>query len=313
MSLFNSFSKPKQSTLGLNLERPKAPPAATKQPAAPAPQSKVDPALLHAAVPDITERANAMFEAGIRPVSLYLAIDTASMGAVSLRMQDSDLGTAMMVFTSGFQAVDYLRAFKIAGGVHEFPATSLQSHMRNWKQSGAGAFALDRCPRCPTWLPIPIRGDLTDEQVCRVWAIHRATRTFQAQRYLRVYLDTSAANNLPDHVENRRMKRNLLESIRDHLDCSVPYLHWMIAMEAGMSRDEDVRLVAIERLHEFGPTFRDKASLSSDGDAWVQAVAECHMGLLESFGMLKPELQAAMKRVDISSGGEPPTAQGSVN
>jgi len=83
------------------------------------------------------------------------------------------------------------------------------------------------------------------------------------------------------------MKREALETIRDHLNCSVPYLHWMIALEAGMSHDEDVRLAAIERLREFGPMFCDKAVLSSEGDAWAEAIAECHVGLLGSFEMLR--------------------------
>jgi hypothetical protein len=276
------FSKLNQSPLSLNLGHPNDAPAFGMQSTT---QFTIDPALLHAAVPAITERANAMFDAGIRPGSLYLAIDAASKGVVCF--QAPQFGAAALVFTSGFQAADYLRESKIPGGVHEFPATTLQSSMEGWKRSGAGAFALDRCPRCPAWLPIPIEDGLTYDQICRVWAIHRATRIFQAQRALHFYMDTSPENNLPDHVENRRMKRKALESIRDHHDCSVPYLHWMIALEAGVSHDDDVRLAAIERLREFGPMFHDKAVMSSEGEAWVQAVAECQVGLLRSFEMLR--------------------------
>ena len=216
----------------------------------------------------------------------YLAIDAASQGMVAC-LPTPKLDAAARVFTSSFQAADYLKESKIPGGVHEFPATTLQSYMQDWKKSGVWAFALDRCPRCPTWLSIPIRDDLTDEQICRMWVTHRATRIFQAQRSLRFYMDTTPENNLPDHVENRRMKRKVLEAIRDHLDCNVPYLHWMIALEAGISHDEDVRLAAIERLSGFGPMFCDKATLSSEGDAWAQAVAECQVGLFRSFEMLR--------------------------
>jgi hypothetical protein len=275
------FSKLNQSPLSLNLGRSNDTPEVATHPMT----HTIDPALLHAAVPAIKERANAMFDAGIRPGSLYLAIEGASQGMVVFRTPK--FGAAALVFTSSFQAADYLKESKIPGGVHEFPATTLQSYMEDWKSSGAGAFALDRCPRCPVWLPIPIKDGITYEQICRVWAIHRTTRIFQAQRCIRFFMDTTPENNLPDHVENRKRKREALESIRDHLDCSVPYLHWMIAIEAGMSHDEEVRLAAIERLSEFGPMFCDKATLSSEGDAWAQAVAECQVGLLRSFEMLR--------------------------
>lgn len=278
MSLFS-----KLNPLPLNLGRSNDTPEFATQPTK---QVPIDPALLllpaiHAAVPGIKERANAMFEAGIRPGSLYLAIDAASHAMVVFRTPKFD---AALVFTSSFHAEDYLRESKISGGVHEFPATTLQSYMENWKSNGAGAFALDHCPRCPVSLSIPIKGGMTYEQICRVWAVHRTTRILQAQRCLRVFMDTSPENNW----EDRGIKRKALESIRDHLDCSVPYLHWMIALEAGTARDEDGRLAAVERLREFGPMFCEKVTSSSEGyDAWAKAVAECHVGLLGSFEMLR--------------------------
>ncbi len=287
MSLFDSFLNPKRSLQGLNLQVPDSPSATTAEHAGPVSPCQIDPELARIAGPIIEERANAMFEAGERPRSFYLAIDTVQGGLVAFKL-NGELRSAALVFTSGFQAFDYLRASGMPGEVQEIPATVLQSHMKDWLEAGAGAIALDRCPRCPICLAIPIRGYLTDEQVGRVWAIHRSARIFQVQRYLRAWLGDRPVSGSGDEVVDRVEKRKILEMIRDHLDCSVPYLHWMIALEAGVSRNEEVRLAAVKRLQEFGPQFSDRVTSSSEGDGWSAALSECHVGLLASYDMLRP-------------------------
>jgi hypothetical protein len=157
---------------------------------------------------------------------------------------------------------------------------------------------LDVCPRCGNGVAIPIKEkELSEKQLLSTWAIRMTTRNYMAQKLISAYLKPSSDNS--QTTGSRKEKRKLLEELRDHVDCGVPYVHWLIAIEAGIDRDEEVLQESIRRLEEFGQHFKGKVVTSDVPEEWGKSLGEAHLGLLGSFEMLKPELQAAMKMVEI--------------
>jgi hypothetical protein len=286
MSLFkNPFQsgKSNEESTTLNLESPK--PQSLGNPASSV-RDQIDPKLLAVARPEINRRVKKILEDGKRPQALYLAVDGANNGLVSVRTTNPDL-TILLIFTSGHTAMDYLRTAKIAGGVHMFP----------WRNAGVNAFALDRCPRCPHFLPLPI-DERTEEKFLTLWAAHRATRDFQSERLIRAYFDSAnAARNAAGEPSAQREMRNFLETLRDHIDYSVPYVHWLIALYAGVDGDHEARITSIQNLEAFGPEFKDKVPSNESFvmEEWAKFVADAHLGLLSTFGMLRSDLQNPAK------------------
>jgi hypothetical protein len=234
-----------------------------------------------------------MVEEGKRPDSLYLLVDIATGGLITVTNPGH---FTLPVFTSGFAAADYIKVKSLAGGIHRFPSDSWVTYVQRWRDDGIDSFVLDFCPRCGNGLAIPIKEEeLTEQQLLSLWAVRMTSRNYQAQKLIRAYLDTSSDNG---QATGRKEKRKLLEELRDHVDCGVPYVHWLIAIEAGIDRDEEVRQESIRRLEEFGQYFKGKVVQSDAPEEWARSLAEANLGLLGSFEMLKPELQAAMKMVE---------------
>jgi hypothetical protein len=181
---------------------------------------------------------------------------------------------------------------KIAGGVHMFPFQSLSAYVEQWKEMQVDSIVLDRCPRCPYYLPMPI-DRVTEEQFIVFWAIHRATRTFQAQRLIRTYLNSAGKGSFPE-------MRSALETLRDHIDYGVPYVHWLIALHAGTEGDHEAQIASIRNLEAFGPEFIGKVPtnetpLTEKWEKWTNSVAEAQVGLLATFEMVPPDLQSKDK------------------
>jgi hypothetical protein len=302
MPLFNNPFRPKKADkeiTSLNLENPK-PKSSPSDPSASFPQ--VDPKFLTAAKPEVERRAKQMLDAGKRPKDLYLAIDATHNELIVYRTNTGK--NTLLIFTSGRSARDYMKTTTIEGGVHWFAFESLPAYIERWRKEQADYFVLDRCPRCPRFAAINLEG-ITQESFLVAWAVHKATRSFQAERIIRAYLDTSdSKKDTPATKPFRREKRQLLEILRDHIDCNVPYVHWLIALDAGMDGDEEVRTAAIQSLEAFWPEFKDKVapgmSSGGDTDAWVKSVSEAHLGLLGTFGMLRPDLQSAVKETAVN-------------
>jgi hypothetical protein len=296
VSLFNnlfSSGKADEKITSLNLETPKPqlPPDNSSSPI----RRKIDPKLLAVAVPEINERAKKMLEAGKRPQALYLTVAGGSV--VSFKTINPDRHV-LLIFTSGFTAMDYLKTTKIAGGVHMFPLESLPAYLEQWRKMQLDSFVLDRCPRCPDFLCLPINVR-TEEQFSTLWAVHRATRDFQSERLIRAYFDSaSAVKNTGGMPSSQRERRNLLETLRDHIDYSLPYVHWLIALYAGVDGgDQEDRIAAIQNLEAFGPDFIGKVPPQEPFvlEDWTKSVAEAHLGLLATFEMLPPDLQSTVK------------------
>ena len=88
--------------------------------------------------------------------------------------------------------------------------------------------------------------------------------------------------------------------MRDFGAFDVPFVHWMIALIAGMQGDEEARLAAIATLESFGPAFVGKTARLAGGEgdkAWTDSMATAHVGLMAEFGMLNGWLNPRYVRV----------------
>ena len=91
---------------------------------------------------------------------------------------------------------------------------------------------------------------------------------------------------------NAKQARIWLEGMRDHLEPANPYLHWVIAVLAGMAGDMEANAASIKRLNAFGPPFTGKLQgVSFDPTvpgSQLRTMAEAMMGLGVSLGYLDP-------------------------
>ena len=95
-----------------------------------------------------------------------------------------------------------------------------------------------------------------------------------------------------DELAPLREKRGYLETLRDHIDYSVPFVHMLIAMEADSVGDETARNEATERMKDFGPECNvPRYSIAKE---WREAAVKITMLLLGSYEMLSPDLQSAI-------------------
>lgn len=229
----------------MNLERPKQEPNSLTptSPTAPVAATKVDPARVDA----ISRRAKEILDSGRIPEWLFLC--GLPNGVLTL-MPGPDQRSVVLLFSSPFAAKDYLRATKAAAEVRQFKVAALPQLAQLWLASGAGAAAIDRCPRCPQFVSCRLEelAKSTPAEFAKVWALHRATRFVVGGSRVRSALAHMASGN-------NAAARTDLEYVRDHFDCGVPYLHQAIAAISGLLQDEPSKAAALERLREFGPQF----------------------------------------------------------
>jgi len=181
----------------------------------------------------------------------------------------------MLLFSSLFAATEYLRATGTPGTVGQLKVEALPERARAWLSAGVQAGVMDRCPRCPQFLAINLAAIAKSpkEDFAKLWAYQRAARLVLAEIRIQSAMKHSAAGA---HAADR----SDLEYVRDHFDCSVPYLHQMIGLYAGMQHDESAKAIAMERLKEFGPQFEGPLVFSPE------ALSTAIVGLMANFGML---------------------------
>ena len=201
------------------------------------------------------------------------------------RMNGGDLMYAhekrpvVLLFTTPHAALDYIRVNKTACEVGQLKFDMLPAAGRGWAAAGAEKFALNRCPRCPIFTMYPIDALGQRDQFRAIWAMERATRQFQGEMMVRVFLQHQSAS--------RPQARAALETIRDHINCSVPYVYEFIAFLARLDGDEEAKAAAIERLKEFGPRFADFDARWTMPDL-AKSLATAMVGLRVNFGIPLP-------------------------
>jgi hypothetical protein len=92
--------------------------------------------------------------------------------------------------------------------------------------------------------------------------------------------------------KNNKMARASLEYLRDHFDAGNPYVHWMIAVLAGMDGDMKANAESIAQMEQFGPPFVGKlqgTSFDMSPGSQFATFPEAMMGLLLSYKCMNVE------------------------
>lgn len=234
----------------------------------------VDPARAE----EVVRRTQQILDSGRIPEALYLC--SVGDGVLTFRFQ-ADKKPAMLLFSTPFSANDYLRFTNSHAGLGHFNADALPILAQSWIKSGVEFAVLDRCPRCNHLNAVELAGMTrwTREHFAAFWASHRASREVYAEHRIR-----SAFNHM--NAKALAAARGDLEYVRDHFDCSVPYLHQMIGIIADGEGDAEAKAAATARLKEFGSQFEPPAEFSAN------YLATAMVGLASSFKIDLPDLSA---------------------
>ncbi|HEX4486671.1 MAG TPA: hypothetical protein VH088_10415, partial [Terriglobales bacterium] len=196
---------------------------------------------------------------------------------------------AMLLFTSGHAANDYIRHNNLHSQVAAMKAEDLQKNASSWCSGGFSAFSLNRCPRCSFIQTVSLEMLSRTETFHASWALTLALQQWRAERLVRF----SSANFAKTEA------RTSLEFLRDHVDCGNPHVHQLIAIKARIENDMSAVKFSLQRLAEFGPAFA-LSNLNPSGDGksldpkWFDTMAKARMSLMNSYGLLKfPELDAS--------------------
>jgi hypothetical protein len=191
----------------------------------------------------------------------------------------------VLLFMTPFAALDYLSATGTAAQVHPIKFEAVPDLAQQCVAAGAGGFALNRCPRCPLILSADLATMANKEKFALFWGLRRAAQICFGQRSAQEFLA----------AKDPATRRAALELIRDHIDCSVPYVYELLAMVARADDDVPAKSAAVKELEKFGPQFANWELRwdTSSPEVWTQAMAEAFAGLCLSFGMEPRRAQRA--------------------
>jgi hypothetical protein len=272
----------KHEITSLNLQIPDRAPQLPQQTGGLTPESLLAILKKKPAEEEVHRRAKLLRELN-PPKALFFLVEPQNGCYVDLQNQSSKL---LPLFSSPLAALDYLQTRKItSAGIAGFQLASLGATVERWQAAGIDSLIFDLCPRCAASDSPLVGATVTREELVHGWSIERAVRHWRGEVLVRVF------GSLKWDAMRPQM-RLTLEFLRDHVDCSVPYVHWLIALIAGMQGDEAGRLAATVRLEQFGPNFRGKTWTLKDkaqGQAWAQLWGAATMGLLATYGLLKTQ------------------------
>ena len=228
----------------------------------------------------VKRRADLILESGKLPEWIFIC--GISGGTLTFRPGSGDR-PVILLFTTPHAALDYSRATKTSAEVRQLKFDDLPKVAQGWIDAGADQFVLNKCPRCNVMMAGPAPYLIDKPGFLKIWAVVRATQLFQGEVKVREFM-----LHLKD-MSSRPRARATLELIRDHIDCSTPYLHELIAFLARQDHDEAAMAAAVERLNEFGPQFAGwqarwdfSAAAKAPGS---NALAVAIVGLAQNFGM----------------------------
>jgi hypothetical protein len=255
-------------------------PSGSSGPAAP-PVSSVFPAPSPEATKEVSRRTDLILKSGRAPEWIFICVVQSGGGIITFR-PGAGKKPVMLLFTTPHAAWDYIRATKTAAEVRQLKFDALPEVAKGWIAAGVESFVMNRCPRCSVMNLFSIQELTENDRLLRVWALLAAVRSYQGELKVREFFTQNQSASFP-------RARAALECIRDRIDCSVPYLHELIAYYARMDQDEEGKAAAVERLKEFGPQFADWESKwdasSGASSPWVRALAEAMVGLPKAFGI----------------------------
>lgn len=150
-----------------------------------------------------------------------LLLDAGGRGVVTLDLPGGG-GPCLPAFSTPLRAADYAQTHLAAGP----PVSYLYSSPAEFARllgdvGGVGitAFALDRCPRCPTFSAVSTGPAMTAGDALKVWAVFKASELARADLYIEFALDEARAGRLAvaREVALETVGHVTLEDPRPHL------------------------------------------------------------------------------------------------
>ena len=287
------FLKPKSQSrelTSLKLEAPAKPASDT----VPTPSAAADYMQMHAALKDsamaveVKRRTKELLDSGQRPELICFLREREKHNPIALLVGEPPR-KALLVFTSPFLAKFYIETKQLPFELVVVKLDEVTAAAEDWRKRRFDAFIMDLSPKAPVFNAVSAEDTLTTrELLVRTWAAQRTARNWQAQNRLHEFYGKKNSN--PGSPEMLKKQRAVLELLRDYGSFDVPFVHWMIALIAGMQGDEPGRLAATATLESFGPAFvgRTERREGEEGSKeWANSLAIAHLGLISEFGMLK--------------------------
>lgn len=226
-----------------------------------------------AGVQFVTEMA-VKLAAGPKPEWLYVCGQDEGFFMFKANAEDKPV---VLLFMTPFAALDYIVTTKANAQVRQIKFDSVPDRAKKWIELGIpGGVALNRCPRCPIFLSIPLPALTKMETLLQVWATRRATQLYFGQRTVREFLGN----------QDSAARIVALEQIRDHIDCGIPYVYELLGFLGRLQGNASVQSAALEQLQKFGPPFADWETRWDPSSTGMQRIAaEAYVGLGRSFGI----------------------------
>ncbi len=294
--MFESLNPKEKSIISLDLGTPPTLPTPTKPTEAPAQKPEAKPAAVQMCVGQMQtlesaflhfngarRRFDDMVRTGLKPEVIFYVVFPQQGLSHSLTTADG-LKTIVLTFTSKFMADAYIAAKKMGAVAAACRIENLPQQAEKWMSSGINCYALNACCKCAALSFFPISELTSEDLFLTTWRLDLANRRQFAESYGR--------NSAAVFGTNPKQARSWLEGIRDHIDPANPYLHWTIAILAGVAGDMEVNADSIKRLDGFGPPFAGKLQGTSFDPtvpgSQMSTMAEAAVGLGISLGYLDP-------------------------
>jgi len=222
-------------------------------------------------------------KAGTKPELLHYLVYP-QQGHIYSVTTSSGSQTILPLFSSKPMADAYIAAKKIGAVAAACRLENLPALGEKWVAAGMNFFAFNICCKCTSFVLHPIAELQSQEPVVNSWRNDLALR--------RQFAEAFGRNAYSAIGSNPKFARGWFEGMRDHIDPANPYLHWIIALLAGMAGDMAANAASIKRLEEFGPPFVGKLQGTSFDPAQpgsqASTMGEAMIGLGASLGILDP-------------------------
>jgi hypothetical protein len=237
---------------------------------------------------EFQRRTKELLDSGQHPELICFLRDRVNHNPIALLIKEPPR-KALLIFTSPVLAHFYIQTKQAPFEVVGLKLNEVAPAAEDWRKRGFDAYIMDLSPKAPVFNLLSAKDNLiTQEQLVHSWATMRTARNWQAQTRLHeFYGKKGSAPGSPEMLQKQRAE---LELLRDYTSFDVPFVHWMIALIAGMQGDEPGRLSATAALESFGPAFVGKTGRMEGEDgpkAWADSMATAQLGLLAEFGMMK--------------------------
>jgi hypothetical protein len=238
---------------------------------------------------DFRRRSDEWFKSGHKPQVVLYPVFPQQGHTFTVSTKDGKK-TILPLFGSTWIAKAYLTGRGLQAVTGACPLGALADQADKWIAAGINCYTLNPCFRCGNATLYPIAELQSEEQFLQTWGLDAITR--------RLFAEIIVRNCQAQFASNPKAVRDSLERVRDHLDSGVPYLHWVIAVLAGMAGDMPAKAAAVQRLGEFGPDFADKLKGTASFDpqesgAHITTMPEAMLGLLASYGILNLPMKPA--------------------